>query len=196
MQKQACIWLSPADRATLDGWVADRTTPQKLVQRARIVLMSAAGAGTMAIVRALGKSKRTVGPWQERYLAQGIEGLPRDASRLGRKPLSAAVIKRDGPRRWHQPHQRAAAAKRWPSRASPTPRRRRSGSSGTCRPRPPRSGGGWPWLWPVACNDVPAAHERWTRRVTFAIHDAARLVGAPPAIDDHGAAGNQSRCVG
>ena len=49
----------------------------------------------MAIVRALAKSRRTVGRWQERYLAQGIERLRRDASRPGRKPpLSAAVIKR------------------------------------------------------------------------------------------------------
>lgn len=95
MQRQACIWLSPVDRVTLDGWVADRNTPQKLVWRARIVLMSAASDGTMAIVRALGKSKRTVGRWQERYLAQGIEGLRRDASRPGRKPpLSAALIQR------------------------------------------------------------------------------------------------------
>jgi transposase len=95
MQKQMCIWLSPVDRAALEGWVADRNTPQKLVWRARIVLMSASGAGTMAMVRGLGKSKRTVGRWQERYLAQGIEGLRRDASRPGRKPpLSAAVIER------------------------------------------------------------------------------------------------------
>jgi transposase len=95
MQKQACIFLSPLDRARLDGWVADRNTPQKLVWRARIVLMSAAGAGTMAIVRAVGKSKRTVGRWQERYVEKGVEGLRRDASRPGRKPpLSAAVIAR------------------------------------------------------------------------------------------------------
>jgi transposase len=83
------------DRARLDGWVADRNTPQKLVWRARIVLMSAAGAGTMAIVRAVGKSKRTVGRWQERYVEKGVEGLKRDASRPGRKPpLSAAIIAR------------------------------------------------------------------------------------------------------
>ena len=95
MKKQSCIWLYPGDRATLDGWVGDRNSPQKVVWRARIVLMSAAGCGTMAIVRAVGKSKRTVGRWQERYAAQGIEGLRRDASRPGRKPpLSAAVIAR------------------------------------------------------------------------------------------------------
>src|SRR5262249_14866634 len=62
------------DRATLEGWVADGNTPQKLVWRARIVLMSAGGAGTMAIVRAARKSKRTVGRWQGRYLARGIGG--------------------------------------------------------------------------------------------------------------------------
>lgn len=95
MPKQTCIWLSPVDRAALGGWVADRNTPQKLVWRARIVLMSAPGTETMTVVRGLGKSKRTVGRWQERYLAQGIDGLRRDASRPGRKPpLSSAVIER------------------------------------------------------------------------------------------------------
>ena len=74
MKTQACIWLSPEDRATLEGWVADRNTPQKVVWRARIVLVSADGVGTMAIVRALGKTKRTVGRWQERYLARGHRG--------------------------------------------------------------------------------------------------------------------------
>lgn len=90
-----CIWLTPLDRASLEGWVADRNTPQKLVWRARIVLMAASGAGTMAIVCAVGKSKRTVGRWQERYVAQGIQGLRRDKSRPGRKPpLSVEVIAR------------------------------------------------------------------------------------------------------
>jgi hypothetical protein len=38
---EACIWLSPADRTTLEGWISGRNTPQKLVWRARIVLLSA-----------------------------------------------------------------------------------------------------------------------------------------------------------
>jgi transposase len=83
------------DRAKLEGWVADRNTPQKLVWRARIVLLSAEGSGTMTIVRTLHKSKRTVGRWQERYLMLGADGLRRDASRPGRKPpLPAAMIER------------------------------------------------------------------------------------------------------
>ena len=92
---RACVWLRPEDRATLEGWVCERNTPQKLVWRSRIVLLSAAGVGVMEIVRTLGKSKVTVGRWQERYMAQGICGLPRDATRPGRKPpLSAETIER------------------------------------------------------------------------------------------------------
>ena len=75
--------------------MADRNTPQKLVWRARIVLMWAAGAGVTAIVRALGKTKRTAYRWRDRYLERGIEGLKRDARRPGRKkPLEAAMIAR------------------------------------------------------------------------------------------------------
>ena len=90
---KACVWLSAADRATLQGWVSDRNTAQKLVWRSRIVLLSAARIGVMAIARSVGMSKVTVSRWQERYLAKGIAGLRRDATRPGRKPpLSAATI--------------------------------------------------------------------------------------------------------
>jgi transposase len=95
MASESCIWLYPEDRAALEGWVAGRNTPQKLVWRARIVLMWAEGAGVTAIVRATGKTKRTAYRWRERYAARGVEGLKRDACRPGRKPpLSAAAIER------------------------------------------------------------------------------------------------------
>jgi hypothetical protein len=95
MATESSIWLSPEDRAELERWVADRNTPQKLVWRARIVLMWAEGAGVTAIVRATGKTKRTAYRWRDRYLEGGVAGLRRDASRPGRKPpLSAAIIER------------------------------------------------------------------------------------------------------
>jgi transposase len=95
MSTDSDIQLSPADRATLVGWVADRNSPQKLVWRAQIVLMWAQGDGVTAIVRATGKTKRTAYRWRDRYVARGVEGLKRDATRPGRKkPLSAEVIKR------------------------------------------------------------------------------------------------------
>jgi len=89
------IWLSPADRARLEGVVAAPNAPQKLVWRARIVLMWSQGAGVTAIVRATGKTKRTAYRWRERYLASGLTWLERDATRPGRKPpLSGEVIAR------------------------------------------------------------------------------------------------------
>jgi transposase len=95
IKTKACLWLSPADRSALEEWVSGRNTPQKLVWRARIILLSADRVGVMAITRAVGMSKVTVARWQERYLAKGIAGLQRDASRPGRlKPLSADTIER------------------------------------------------------------------------------------------------------
>jgi transposase len=59
------------------------------------VLLSADRVGRMAIVRAVGKCKRTMDRWQERYMARGLAGLQRDATRRGRKPpLAASVIER------------------------------------------------------------------------------------------------------
>ena len=95
MTTESWVQLSPEDRAELGGWLAGRNTPQKLVWRARIVLMWADGAGITKIVQATGKTKRTAYRWRDRYVERGIEGLRRDASRPGRKkPLEAATIER------------------------------------------------------------------------------------------------------
>jgi transposase len=95
MENEPNIHLSPEDQARLEGWVAGRNTPQKLVWRARIVLLWAQDAGVTAIVRATGKTKRTAYRWRDRYRACGVAGLERDATRPGRKPpLDAARIER------------------------------------------------------------------------------------------------------
>src|SRR5271165_4863228 len=95
MESESCIWLSPEDRARLEGWVAGRKTPQKLVWRARIVLMWSQRAGITEIIRATDKTKRTAYRWRDRYLSRGVAGLERNATRPGRKPpLDAATIER------------------------------------------------------------------------------------------------------
>jgi transposase-like protein len=83
MTTESHVRVPPEDRAELEGWVASRNTPQKLVWRARIVLMWADGAGITEIVQATGKTKRTAYRWRDRYLERGVEGLRRDASRPG-----------------------------------------------------------------------------------------------------------------
>lgn len=78
--------LSASDRLRLDALVAARNTPQKHVWRARIVLLSADGLGTHAIMREAGVSKTAVWRWQERFAREGLAGLLRDKTRPARIP--------------------------------------------------------------------------------------------------------------
>ena len=87
-----CIYVGPANRARLEAIIADRNSTSKAVWRAEIVLATADGLGTNAIMKRTGKSKPCVWRWQERYVEEGVEGLLRDKTRPpGTKPLSAAV---------------------------------------------------------------------------------------------------------
>ncbi len=89
------VRLGPDDRDRLEAVVASRNSRQKHVWRARIVLLSADGIGTMEIQRRTGKSKPTIWRWQERFMRAGVDGLLRDATRPSRKPpLTPDVIER------------------------------------------------------------------------------------------------------
>ena len=132
-------------RATGSGWkpsIGSGNSPQKHVWRARIVLLSAEGVGTMAIQRQTGKGKPTIWRWQARFMAEGVDGLLHEATRPAGKPaLTAATIERvvemtlaeppdesdaldrpgDGQGRWGQPSQRAAdLGGAWPQTAPGT----------------------------------------------------------------------------
>src|SRR5271154_6069747 len=65
------------DRARLRALVKDRNASQKHVWRAQIVLLTAEGLGTSAIMRDTGKSKTCVWRWQERFADEGFESLLR-----------------------------------------------------------------------------------------------------------------------
>jgi transposase len=87
--------VKAADRARLEAVVADRNSPQKHVWRARIVLLTADGCGTMEIMRQAGVGKTVVWRWQERFMTAGVDGLLRDKTRPSRiPPLSPEVAKR------------------------------------------------------------------------------------------------------
>jgi hypothetical protein len=49
MREGVEVRLRPGDRERLEAVISDRRSPQHHVWRARIVLMTAAGAGTMTI---------------------------------------------------------------------------------------------------------------------------------------------------
>ena len=93
MRKGVEIEVSAADRARLEAIVADRNSPQKHVWRARIILATADGCGTAAVMRGAGVSKPCVWRWQERFMTAGVAGLLRDQTRPARiAPLPRAAV--------------------------------------------------------------------------------------------------------
>jgi len=93
MRKGNSITVNAADRRRLEAVVAERSSPQNHVWRARIVLLSEAGLGTLAIMRETGKSKTCVWRWQERFMEEGVAGLLRDKTRPSRiAPLAQAKV--------------------------------------------------------------------------------------------------------
>ena len=95
MRTGISLSVTPADMDRLRALVKDRNAPQKHVWRAQIVLLSAEGTGTNAIMRETGKSKTCVWRWQERFAAEGVDGLLRDKTRPSRIPkLDPSVAER------------------------------------------------------------------------------------------------------
>jgi transposase len=95
MRTGISLSLSPTDRRRLEALVRDRNSAQKHVWRAEIVLLSADGLGTVAIMRRTGKSQTCVWRWQERFMTDGVDGLLRDKTRPSRvPPLGAEVAER------------------------------------------------------------------------------------------------------
>jgi len=80
---KATLELSSGQRQQLESIAGSRSLPAGLVNRARIVLMSAAGETNQQIARRLGLSQATVGKWRRRFLQQDVTGL-HDELRPGR----------------------------------------------------------------------------------------------------------------
>jgi len=94
MRKIEQISISSTDRDRLERLVRDRNTAQKVVWRARIVLLASEGMTAEGIAAAVGKSLLTVRRWRRRYVAKGVDGLLKDATRPSRvKPLTPEKIK-------------------------------------------------------------------------------------------------------
>jgi transposase len=94
MGKIERIEVPADDRERLEELVRNRNTPQKVVWRSRIVLLSGEGVGAVAVAATVGKSVLTVRRWRRRYRDKGVEGLLKDATRPPRrKPLSAETVK-------------------------------------------------------------------------------------------------------
>ena len=107
MRPGISIKVSHSDQRRLETLVRDRNAAQKHVWRAEIVLLSAAGLGTVEIMRRTAKSKTCVWRWQERFAAEGVEVSMRDV---------VDVVVANAAQRWGkgQPIDRADVAWRVP----------------------------------------------------------------------------------
>jgi Winged helix-turn helix len=85
MRTSKRIDLPDESREELLRLVRSRNTPQKVVLRARIILLSAEGMGTVTMAERLGTSFPTIMRWRERYERMGVPGLLKDAPRPGRR---------------------------------------------------------------------------------------------------------------
>src|ERR1035441_11030325 len=95
MRAGIVVNVTQADRHRLEALVSDRSTPQKHVWRANIILDTAEGCGTAEIMRRSGRSKPVVWRWQARFMAEGVDGLTRDKTRKpGKLPLSTDTVQR------------------------------------------------------------------------------------------------------
>jgi transposase len=80
------IRLDPETRATLEGWVRASKSEQRMVRRARIVLLAADGVASRAIAREVGVTPGIASVWRTRFAASGIDGLD-DKPRPGARPV-------------------------------------------------------------------------------------------------------------
>lgn len=95
MRTGISLSMTPADADRLLALVEDRNAAEKHVLRAWIILLSADGLGTNAIMHETGKSKTCVWRWQERFAAEGFDGLLRDKTRRSRIPeLDSSIAER------------------------------------------------------------------------------------------------------
>ena len=86
------VTVTDQQRQVLQRWARGRSTPVRLMQRARIVLRAADGQRNQDIAAELGLDPSIVGRWRSRFAAHGVPGIEKDAPRSGRKATARAAL--------------------------------------------------------------------------------------------------------
>jgi transposase len=80
------VSLSDEERRQLERYERGRSTPARLVLRARIVLLAAEGKQNRDIAAAADTDRFTVARWRNRFIRLRLRGIEKDAPRPGRRP--------------------------------------------------------------------------------------------------------------
>lgn len=94
MRIAVAVELNDAERKTLEQYARGRSTPARLVVRAKIVLLAERGRENKAIAAELGVQEKTVALWRKRFVQQRLSGIEKDAPGRGR-PRNAASLARE-----------------------------------------------------------------------------------------------------
>jgi transposase len=78
------VFLNAEQRKSLEQQARGRSLPARVVERARIVLLTAEGLRDKEIAQELGITPEKAARWRNRFLAGGIAALEKDAPRPGR----------------------------------------------------------------------------------------------------------------
>ena len=87
------VVLTEDQEHTLRQWTRGRSLPARQVERARIVLLAAAGKQDLEIAAEVGVSNQKAARWRKRFLKLGLAGLEKDAPRSGRTPTVGTAAK-------------------------------------------------------------------------------------------------------
>jgi len=81
------VELTQDQERALQQWARGRSLPARQVERARVVLLAAAGKQDLEIAAEIGISNQKAARWRKRFLKLGLAGLEKDAPRPGRTPI-------------------------------------------------------------------------------------------------------------
>lgn len=108
------VILTEDQAQILQQWARGRSLPARLVERARVVLLAAAGKQDLEIAAQVGISNQKAARWRKRFLELGLAGLEKDAARPGRTPTITPAMVQDVVRKTTQ--EKPANATHWSTR--------------------------------------------------------------------------------
>src|ERR1051325_5378972 len=108
------VALTEDEERTLRQWARGRSLPARQVERARVVLLAAAGKQDLEIAGQVGISNQKAARWRKRFLEMGLTGLEKDAPRPGRTPIITSAKVQEVVRKTTQ--EKPANATHWSTR--------------------------------------------------------------------------------
>ena len=109
------VVLTEDQKRTLHQWALGRSLPARQVERARVVLLAAAGKQDLEIAAEVGISNQKAARWRKRFLELGLAGLEKDAPRPGRTPTITSAKVQEVVRKTTQ--EKPANATQWSTRS-------------------------------------------------------------------------------